>query len=431
MASTFTTRIGLEKQADGENANTWGLRLNSNVIDLVDEATAGYEAIDISGGATTLTATDGASNQARNMGLRFTGALSADTTVTIPAQEKIYFVTNDTTEDFNVLIKPAGGTLVTATEQGQSMMIATDGSIIKKIETGVGGTINAINVVATSLVASKNMKVSATISASTFSGTSATFGNARISSNISATTFRGTSATLGSIKVSNAVTVTRIGAVSANFGTVSATKSYIGTLYATSAGSAGNEGQLDIRYEDSSSGITAPVVALYTDTPFGNTDNKSKLTFDFNNSPGVRHGYGSIFVESVDIQTGFEDAQMSFKYLRSGTTTTWLAIVSSKATLTGDLHVTGTITEGSDERFKSNIQTLDGTKAFEMRGVSFEKDSGVDSGVIAQELELIAPELVKTNSEGYKSVAYSHVIGYLIEAVKHLKEEVETLKGNN
>ncbi len=59
MASTYTTRIGLEKQADGENANTWGLRLNTNVIDLVDEATAGYEAIDISGGATTLTDTMG------------------------------------------------------------------------------------------------------------------------------------------------------------------------------------------------------------------------------------------------------------------------------------------------------------------------------------------------------------------------------------
>jgi len=66
-----------------------------------------------------------------------------------------------------------------------------------------------------------------------------------------------------------------------------------------------------------------------------------------------------------------------------------------------------------------------------MRGVSFERNSVNDSGVIAQELELVAPELVTTDEEGYKAVAYSHVIGYLIEAVKHLKEEVETLKGNN
>jgi hypothetical protein len=28
MASTYTSRIGLEKQGDGENANSWGLGLN-------------------------------------------------------------------------------------------------------------------------------------------------------------------------------------------------------------------------------------------------------------------------------------------------------------------------------------------------------------------------------------------------------------------
>ena len=33
MASTYTSRIRLEKQADGENPNSWGLILNQNVID--------------------------------------------------------------------------------------------------------------------------------------------------------------------------------------------------------------------------------------------------------------------------------------------------------------------------------------------------------------------------------------------------------------
>ena len=41
MASTFTSRIRLEKQGDGENPNSWGLILNQNVIDMVDEAVAG------------------------------------------------------------------------------------------------------------------------------------------------------------------------------------------------------------------------------------------------------------------------------------------------------------------------------------------------------------------------------------------------------
>lgn len=134
MASTYTTRIGLEKQGDGENANTWGLKLNSNVIDLVDEAIAGYETIDLSSGAVSLTDTDGVPNQARNFGLKFTGALTADTTVTIPAKEKIYYIFNDTTENYTIYIKPAGGTAVSVVEAGRSMIAATDGSNINLLE---------------------------------------------------------------------------------------------------------------------------------------------------------------------------------------------------------------------------------------------------------------------------------------------------------
>ena len=62
------------------------------------------------------------------------------------------------------------------------------------------------------------------------------------------------------------------------------------------------------------------------------------------------------------------------------------------------------------------FETLDGNKAFGMRGVSFVKDGVQGSGVVAQELEQIAPELVD-NSGKYKSVAYGNVVGYLIEAV--------------
>ena len=62
-----------------------------------------------------------------------------------------------------------------------------------------------------------------------------------------------------------------------------------------------------------------------------------------------------------------------------------------------------------------------------MRGVEFVKDGKQSSGVIAQELEKIAPELVNSDSE-YKSVAYGNISGYLIEAIKELKQEIEELK---
>jgi hypothetical protein len=129
MPSSYTTRIRLEKQADGENANTWGLKLNQNVIDLVDEGIAGYETIALSG-ATSLTAVNGTTDQSRNFGLKFTGTLSADTTVTIPAQEKIYYVRNDTSGDYNLLFKNAGGTAVTGPSQQLGAILATDGTSV-------------------------------------------------------------------------------------------------------------------------------------------------------------------------------------------------------------------------------------------------------------------------------------------------------------
>ena len=51
-----------------------------------------------------------------------------------------------------------------------------------------------------------------------------------------------------------------------------------------------------------------------------------------------------------------------------------------------------------------------------------------DSSVVAQEIEKIIPEVVHTDENGYKSVAYGNITGLLIEAVKELKQEIEELK---
>jgi hypothetical protein len=100
---------------------------------------------------------------------------------------------------------------------------------------------------------------------------------------------------------------------------------------------------------------------------------------------------------------------------------------SEKLHVTGNILASGDVTAFSDERLKDNIETLDGSKVYEMRGVSFTKDGEASSGVIAQELQKVAPELVNENGE-YLSVAYGNVVGYLIEAIKDLKSEIEELK---
>ncbi len=102
---------------------------------------------------------------------------------------------------------------------------------------------------------------------------------------------------------------------------------------------------------------------------------------------------------------------------------------SQKLQVDGTILANSDVIAFSDKKLKENIKTLDGKKVYNMRGVSFtRKDTGKDSsGVIAQEIQKIAPELV-TDNDGTLAVAYGNLTGYLIEAIKELKQEVEELK---
>jgi len=105
-------------------------------------------------------------------------------------------------------------------------------------------------------------------------------------------------------------------------------------------------------------------------------------------------------------------------------------VVLAKVTDAGNFTASGNVTAFSDQRLKTNIQTLDPKLALKMRGVSFTKDEKQGSGVIAQEIEKIAPELVLTADDeiGTKSVAYGNLVGYLIETVKDQQKQIDELK---
>ncbi|HEY5714410.1 MAG TPA: tail fiber domain-containing protein, partial [Candidatus Gracilibacteria bacterium] len=96
----------------------------------------------------------------------------------------------------------------------------------------------------------------------------------------------------------------------------------------------------------------------------------------------------------------------------------------------GNLYATGYI-QTSDVRFKENISTVHGLDVVsQLRGVSFDwKNSGESTlGVIAQEVESVVPELVRTDEDGYKGVNYDGFAAVLIEAIKELKLQNETLQ---
>lgn len=104
----------------------------------------------------------------------------------------------------------------------------------------------------------------------------------------------------------------------------------------------------------------------------------------------------------------------------------------------GNINISGTLNQSSDERLKKDIRTLDNAleKTMEMRGVSYTWKTDLSSedpqiGVIAQEVEKIYPEFVRTDENGMKSVNYAQMTAVLIEAVKALNLELQELKNHN
>ncbi len=82
----------------------------------------------------------------------------------------------------------------------------------------------------------------------------------------------------------------------------------------------------------------------------------------------------------------------------------------------------------SDERLKKEIITLPDalTKALQLRGVNFvwRNNNEKTVGFIAQEVEAVYPELVKTDKvSGFKAVQYGNIVAILVEALKQEHEE--------
>jgi len=106
--------------------------------------------------------------------------------------------------------------------------------------------------------------------------------------------------------------------------------------------------------------------------------------------------------------------------------------VAMSGSYTGDFTASGDVTAYSDDSLKTNVQVIDGAlgRVEAIRGVTFDRiaDGSTSTGVIAQELEAVLPQAVKTDENGIRHVAYGNITGLLIEAVKELSAQVAELK---
>lgn len=148
MASTYSTNLRLELIGTGEQQGTWGSTTNKNLGTLLEQAICGYESVTVSdAGDTTLTASNGLSDQSRNMVLNLTGTISAARNVICPAIEKLYVVKNATSGGFSVTFKVSGQTGVVI-PNGSTAFLYVDGTDARSI-TGSIASQSASNVAIT------------------------------------------------------------------------------------------------------------------------------------------------------------------------------------------------------------------------------------------------------------------------------------------
>lgn len=112
---------------------------------------------------------------------------------------------------------------------------------------------------------------------------------------------------------------------------------------------------------------------------------------------------------------------------------------SNTILINGDLEYTGTLTDVSDISLKTNVKPLTNVleNISQIRGIEFDWNNKAKTnmvlndehqlGVIAQEVEIVYPELVKTNSKGFKTVNYTKLSAILLEAVKEQQMQIEEL----
>ena len=131
------------------------------------------------------------------------------------------------------------------------------------------------------------------------------------------------------------------------------------------------------------------------------------------------------------------DMNCGFVYWRQASSTRFEQnMTNGTFTASGDVVAFGS---PSDKRLKENIKPIESAldKAMKLQGVTFDwkKSDSIlsikkDIGFIAQDVQKVAPELVRENEDGYLSMRHQGIAPILLEAIKELKQEIEELKLN-
>ena len=433
MSSTYSTSLRIELQASGANSGTWGTITNNNFSQSLEFSIAGVVNVACGDAAvTTLTNADGpqsqANNQARNAHIRLTGAHGAVRIAQFPATQKVYLITNATTDSgssgpyaMTVRLGASGNTLSIA--NGTTRLVSTDGTNWYDVFSLAG----SIDLQGQELIMDADADTSLT--ADTDDQIDIKIANIDVA-NV-------TTANSGDLVITNAVQDKDItfkgddggGAITAL------------SLDMSDAGKATFNGVVD-----ADAGVTVDNITIDgTEIDLSSGD----LTLDVAGDiildaagEQVRFHDGSALIgfinmdsDNITLKSEVSDKDIIFQGNDGGGAITALTLDMSAA---GAATFNNDVTAFSDKRLKTDIKNIDNalSKVMKMQGVYYKRNDIDDAkeqvGVLAQDIEEVLPQVVLTADDDFKtkSVDYGKICSVLIEAIKDLKQQVDELKGN-
>jgi hypothetical protein len=420
MASTYSD-LKIELIATGEQSGTWGTTTNNNLGNAaLGEAITGSADVAFSSADVTVTLTDtNASQTARNLRLNLTGTSGGARQLILGSGcqiEKLYLINNGLADA--VTVKNTSGTGI-AVPAGKTMFVYNNGT-------------NVVD--ATTYLSSLTLGSALPIASGGTGSTSTTYVN--LASNVTGTLpvgNGGTGITSFGTGVATALgqNVTGSGSIALATAPTFTTSIDGGSTFAAFA-----------------SPTTLTLGAGTTTFTQGSTATGASSTTNI-----ATAALSGAFTKAINIGTGGTTSSTTTINMGSATNGSTiirgsLAVGSVTANTTdGAIWASNNVTAfaSSDIRFKENVRDIPnalekveiiGGKLFDWTAQYIESMGGEhsyfmhksDAGVIAQDVEKVLPELVRTREDGSLAVDYPKLVALAFAAIKELSEKVKTLE---
>jgi len=430
MASSYSD-LKIELIGTGEQSGSWGTTTNTNLGTAIEEAIAESVDVAFSSGTVTLTLTNSNGTQsARHLRLNLTGTSGGAQNLVVPTIEKPYLVNNGT--DDTITVKTSSGSGI-GVPSGKTMWVYVDGT-------------NVVDAV--TAVSSLQSDGGVTVDNITIDGTEIDLSSGDLTLDVAGDILLDAAGDEVIFKDGS----TNVGHVSMDSDNLTI-KSLVSDKDVIFQGNDGGSGITALTLDMSAAGaasfnstVTANAGVIVDNITIDGTeidlssgdltlDVAGDIILDADGGDVKINDDGTAIAELTNSSTDFviksvtSDKDIIFKGNDGGSEITALTLDMSAA---GAATFNNDVTAFSDERLKSDIETITNAldKVKEMRGVTFVRDGRQGTGVVAQEMQKVMPEVVHDESE-YMSVAYGNLVGVLIEAIKELEKKVEKLENGD